>query len=354
MPSITNTDDAGAKCLLIGKSGSGKTGSLASLVAAGYNLRIIDTDKGVRPLRSLLTNPNYPYAKLITAKGIDLNYAVRYMPIDTSMKLQNVVRKIPGPGDRTTSERMLAPTDARSWTRVLDVMDKWPDQDADIGSVRSWGLQDVFVLDSFSTLAKAAYYFSQSLNGRLGARDSGNDYRRDVGEAQSQLTRLLELLYDSSIKCNVVVISHVTWVDESQGVASRPQESKDGTTIITTPDGYPSAIGRALSPHMGKYFNDVFVVRSSGSGSSVSRTISTVPQDGVVAKNSAWMEREYPVSYGLAEIFAKVRAQPSPTDVIDACKVSRRVEVPIAAATAPSASNTTLRRLPAPVASSTV
>jgi hypothetical protein len=190
-------------------------------------------------------------------------------------------------------------------------------------------------------LAKAAYYFSQAMNGRLGARDSGYDYQRDVGEAQSQLTRLLELLYDSSIKCNVVIISHIVWVDESQGVASRPKEAtKENAFVLSNPDGYPSAIGRALSPQMGKYFNDVFVVRQSGSGMSINRTISTVPQDGVMAKNSVWMEREYPVSYGLAQIFSLLRETDPPTDLIEACKP--RVAAP------PSASSPVAQRPPAP------
>lgn len=319
MPPINADLQAPSKILLIGKSGAGKTGALASLVAAGYNLRIIDTDKGVRTLRSLITDPHYPYAKIIADRGYDLNNAVRYVPVDTSMKLRNVMQKFPD--GRTTSTQLLAPVNASAWLRVLDLLDKWEDDDLTLGSVSTWNVNDILVIDSFSTLAKCAYYFSQSLNGRLGARDQGFDYQRDVGEAQSQLTRLLELLYDSSIACNVIVISHITWVDESQGVASRPKEnSKEGGYILSNPDGYPSAIGRALSPQMGKYFNDVYVVRSEGSGAAVRRTIATVPQDGVVAKHSVYLENEYPITYGMAEIFARLRSQPLPTDIIDACK----------------------------------
>lgn len=331
MPSITEDVNSPAKILLIGKAGAGKTGSLASLVASGYNLRIVDTDKGVRTLRSLITDSHYPYAKIIEERGIDITKAVRYVPIDTSMKLRTVTRKLPGDGDRGTSETLLAPTDAKAWMKAIGLLDRWADDELDLGHISTWGLQDILVLDSFSTLAKCAYYFSQSMNGRLGSRDQGYDYQRDVGEAQSQLTRLLELLYDSSIGCNVIVISHITWVDESQGVASRPRETgKDGNFVLSNPDGYPSAIGRALSPQMGKYFSDVYVVRSEGSGSAVRRTISTVPQDGVVAKHSVYLEREYPITYGLGEIFAKLRSQPSPTDLIEAFKPRTQVNAPVA------------------------
>lgn len=304
MPSIIEDIKSPAKILLIGKSGSGKTGSLASLVASGYRLRIVDTDKGVRPLRSLLTDIRYPYAKIIQQKGIDLSEAVRYVPIDTSMKLRTIVQK--SPDGKQTSSTLLAPADGRAWPKVMGLLDNWKEDDVSLGSVTKWTTDDVLVLDSFSTLAKCAYYFSQQMNGRLGARDQGYDYQRDIGEAQSQLTRLLELLYDSSIGCNVIVISHITWVDESRGIASRP---KDGETIVSNPEGYPSAIGRALSPQMGKYFNDVFIAKSEGTGMSVRRTISTVPSDGVTAKNSVYMDREYPVANGLAQIFAAIRGQ---------------------------------------------
>lgn len=341
MASILADIDSPAKILLIGKSGAGKTGALASLVAAGYNLRIIDTDKGVRTLRSLITDSRYPYAKIIAAKGIDLNHAVRYVSIDTAMKLRTIQVKIGE--NKFTSQTLLAPNDAKAWPKVVGLLDGWKEDGLDLGPVSSWGPMDVLVLDSFSTLAQCAYYFSQSMNGRLGARDQGYDFQRDVGEAQSQLRRLLELLYDSSIGCNVVVISHITWVDESRGVASRPQEN---TATFAAPDGYPSAIGRALSPQMGKYFNDMFVVRNSGSGSSVQRNISTVPMDGVVAKNSVFMDREYPASTGLASIFAAIRGKAPPTDLIEATKV--RVAAPSAPPTVASQPRVE-QRSPAPV-----
>lgn len=318
MANLLDLENDPAKILLIGKTGAGKTGALASLVAAGYKLRILDTDKGVRVLRSLLTHPNYPYGKLIKAKNIDLATALDFIPVSTGMKLRRVQRKMPN--GNYTEETILAPVDAKAWTTAVDKLDEWKDGKVNYGPVREWGQDTVLVIDSFSTLAKCAYYFNQAMNGRLGARDEGFDYQRDIGGAQSQLTRLLELIFDSSIKCNVVVISHITWVDDSQGTAQRPKtQDAQGNFVISSADGYPSAIGRALSPQMGKYFNDTYIARSTGSGINVNRTISTVPQDGVLAKNSVYLDREYPTSYGLAAIFSALRYQSVPQDLIDAC-----------------------------------
>jgi len=113
--------------MLIGKSGAGKTGSLASLVASGFNLRVIDTDKGIRPLRSLLLDSRYPYAKLIEKQKIDLNFAVRYVSIDLSLKLRSVSSKTPG--GNTKVETLLAPTDAKAWNKTLTLLDHWREDD---------------------------------------------------------------------------------------------------------------------------------------------------------------------------------------------------------------------------------
>lgn len=329
MPSILEDVANPAKILLIGKSGAGKTGSLASLVAAGYRLRIIDTDKGVRPLRSLLTDGRYPYAKIVKDQGIDLTTAVRFIPIDLKMKLRTITTKLPNGNSKT--ETLLAPVEAKAWAQILGMLDHWKEEDGtDLGPLSSWDTRDVLVIDSFSTLAKCVYYFSQSMNGRLGARDQGYDYQRDIGEAQSQLTRLLELLYASSIPCNVIIITHITWVDDSAGVAQRPRvgEGQNAEIVMTQSDGYPSAIGRALSPQMGKYFNDSFTVRATGTGEAVRRTISTVPQEGVIAKNSVFLEREYPVSHGLATIFSAILGYPLPPGFVENLSPSRRSAVP--------------------------
>ena len=45
------------KMLFIGPSGAGKTGALASLASAGYNLRILDMDNGLDVLANVLNNP---------------------------------------------------------------------------------------------------------------------------------------------------------------------------------------------------------------------------------------------------------------------------------------------------------
>jgi predicted GTPase len=48
MPTFENfTEAQSIKMLYMGNTGAGKTGSICALAAAGYNVRVLDLDKGV-------------------------------------------------------------------------------------------------------------------------------------------------------------------------------------------------------------------------------------------------------------------------------------------------------------------
>ena len=219
VPPINAPSSDPAKIMEIGKSGSGKTGSLASLVAAGYRLRIMDTNKGINALRSLLTNYKYPYRKYCETHGINIGSAVSYVPIDQNMRVCDGLI----PGEKAGE---IKPKDARAWDRATGLLTNWIDGDLKLGNINTWTDKNVLVINSFSTLAYDCYYFVQSFNGRLGAREEGYDFQRNVGGAQSLLRRMLELLYSTSVKCNVIIISHLTWVDTSQGYAQSPEPAR--------------------------------------------------------------------------------------------------------------------------------
>lgn len=317
------------KLIMVGLQGEGKTGSLASLVCAGQKLRILDTDKGARTLRSLLTNPNYPYAAIVKKKGIDLNTAVRYISIDTEMEL----RDVKGQGGKI--EQILAPKNAEAWPTVMRYLNNWKEVESsrdetgaivrktvcDLGPASKWGTDCTLVFDTLATLSTMAYYYIQSLNGRLGAREDGFDYQRDIGGAQAQIRRLMEMLGNAGMNTNVIIMSHINRIDTAQGFNRSPDQiARDATANRETPvidaKGFPEVIGKALSPKVGKFFNNVFMVKSSGSGGNVKRTICCQPIDNVAIKNSDWLEREYDTTTGLAEIYAAMRGEVLDPDLV--------------------------------------
>jgi hypothetical protein len=272
------------KCLIIGHSGSGKTGGLASLPTAGLRLRILDLDNGLDILRAFLTDPASPYVK----RNPDVAKNVSFITLTEPM------RNVGG---------ALVPAKATVWKRMTDMLSHWKDGDEDLGPVTSWTEQDVLVIDSFSMASSAALNWHLALNGKLGVIRSQNEGRRDIGEAQRLLRTLLEMLYDESVKCNVVVTGHITLVTES-GLSPQSEEAH-GETVI----GFPAAIGRALSPHIPRYFNSVLLTQVQGTGSAARHKLFTRSQGVVNAKTSAPLRvaPDYPIETGLADYFKAVK-----------------------------------------------
>jgi hypothetical protein len=265
MPNLT--DYAGAKVtkmLVVADSGAGKTGALASLARAGYNLRILDYDSGLNVLVDLLKSDPQALAR------------IEYETLTDSMK--NVSGK-------------LIPKSATVWQRTSKILDNWspPNASAKLGPITSWGPQDILIIDSLSFLAKGAMDWILAMNGRLGAQPHQSDWY----SGQQLLEQLMQLLFDEGVKCNVIVNCHITYIGEENGPVK----------------GYPATLGKALSPKIGSYFNTVLRIKTSGVGQSRQRKIFTKTSDIVELKTASptSVKAEYSIETGLAEYFADER-----------------------------------------------
>jgi hypothetical protein len=298
-----------AKMLLIGDQGHGKTGAKAALIAAGYKLRMIDVDRGSKILRSLLTDPHYPYAAYMKKHGIDPREPGRIscIPINVPMDVTNTTVRRDG---RNMSYDILAPTSARPWAQVLDLMKNWKDGDLNLGAITDWDNDTIFDIDTLSTLAELAKYWNQALNNRLGALE--DDHGRDTGAAQELVSRLAIKLTNPEVRCNVIITTHRTWIDMERGAPLSPEQLLREKKSVEA-RGYPTIIGRALSPFLGKRWNDQVIVQQSDRGE---RKIHTEMTDNTAAKHSVWLEPTYPLSSGLAEIFAALQFKSLPEDFI--------------------------------------
>lgn len=258
------------KMLLLGDSGAGKTGSLASLAQAGYNLRILDLDNGLDVLANLLSDLKSPYGK-------DAINRVNYITVTDPMK--NIAGK-------------LIPVKASVWQRSMGYLQKWDDGEVNYGPITSWTPQEILVIDSLSFLANSALNLVLAMNGRLGQQAHQSDWF----QAQNLIKSFLEMLYDESVKCSVIVCAHVAY-----------QEVEGSTTR-----GLPNTLGKALNPIIGRYFNNTLLVKSVGQGAAIKRKILTNTTGVVELKNSAPLKvlSEYPIETGLAEYFRAVQTQP--------------------------------------------
>lgn len=249
MPTLDAAPPPFVKIMVIGDSGSGKTGALVSLARAGYNLRILDMDDGLAPL-----------AQLIKAEDASLLARVGFMTFRDNYKNNELVRP------------------AKAYLGASRTMDKWEDDTVP----SAWGHEYVYVVDSLTLLARAAF------NQAISLAPACKDPRQWYASAQQAVENFLACVTSPNFGTNVVILTHINEI-----------EMADGTS-----KGFPSAVGKALSRHIGKYLNDLFVVETRGSGNNVRRIIRTVPNGITDAKTSlVGLPSELPINTGLADIF---------------------------------------------------
>lgn len=294
MGNITqHSSSSSTKLLLIGDSSSGKTGALMSLAAAGYRLRILDFDAGADILRNYATAADSPYVK--TNPKVAANIDV--------VTCTDMMRAVGG---------QLVPVRAAAWQKATEMLMHWKELGGadgktvvnDLGKVTEWGPEEVLIIDSLTMASSAARNHHLQLNGKLTANLTQNESRRVVGATQQLIRTLLEMLYSDAVKCNVVVNSHITLVTET-GLGPQ-SEGAQGESFR----GYPSSVGRALSPLIPRYFNSALSIDVEGSGTSARHYIYTRSRGNVLVKTPAPLKvkDKYDISNGLAEYFAAVRS----------------------------------------------
>jgi len=246
------------KILYIGNSSTGKTGSLVSLVADGYKLRILDLDNGLDSLKAYVK-------KQCPDKLGNIDYETQR----DSYKVANGQLVLNGP--------------AKAFANSVKLLDKWSDE----STPAEWGPDTIFVLDSLTRLGDAAFEWAKAMN--PGAKDP----RQWYGQAQAGVESVLSMLTDPRFATNVIVISHV-----------KVSELPDGTV-----KGYVSAIGQALGATIPTYFNTLVLAESAGSGDNVKRKIKTVPTSLVDLKTPApfAVPKDLPLETGLSTLFKTLK-----------------------------------------------
>jgi len=257
MPNLTE-HHAGqyVKLLFIGDSGTGKTGALTSLVADGYHLKILDLDNGLDALRQWV--------------GHECAENMKNVDFETLR-------------DEMTMTAMGPTVRAKTYIAALKLMNEWSD-----GSSPSEGTdKDIFVLDSLTSLGRAAFEWAKA------SAPSAKDPRQWYFAAQQSLENVVGMLSSAEFKSNVIIISHINYKELEQGVHK----------------GYPSAVGSAMGPTIPKYFNTMVQAEIRGSGKTASRKIKTLPSSVIDLKNPSpfKMESEYDLGTGLAEIFKSLK-----------------------------------------------
>lgn len=283
MPKATqHQSQTATKMLVIGDSGSGKTGSLYSLVEAGYKFVISDFDNGL----------DFLFA-MVKRERPDLLDNIIYETFTDKMK--------------AVGGRILPLGAPTAYTNSMNAMTKWEfgkkgdDDYYNIGNIGDWDEDVIFVLDSLTFCSIAAMRMILAVNGRLGQRPWQSDY----GDAQGLIENMLALLHSTGVKCNVIVMSHINTIgDETDGTMHR----------------YPMAIGKALCPKIGAYFNTMVSVKNKGIGANAKRVIRTVSEGILELKvplPPGLVGIDLPIKTGMATLFRELKGVPKQLALVE-------------------------------------
>lgn len=248
------------KVLLAGDAMSGKTGSLVSLLKAGYRLFIMDFDNKLDILKQVAQR-----------ECPDMLDNVEFVSLRDKFKA--------GPQGPVLDG---AP---KAFPTAMKYLDNWPEH----GKPSEWGPECILVIDSLSRMCDAAYDFNLAV---MPAKLSA-DPRAVYGASQDVVESVLASLTSESFRTNVIVIAHVQYMD-----------LPDGTT-----KGFPQGVGQKLSPKIPQYFSSYVLYTNKGG----KRRIITTSTPLVDLANPApfKIEKEYPIETGLADIFAALRDPPA-------------------------------------------
>lgn len=255
MPAFSeHTSNTLVKVLCASDSGAGKTGACAVLADAGLNLRFLDFDNGLSVLKGYLKNK----AALERIHYVD--------------QLQDEMQLLAG---RVGIKK------ASAFQRAMDALDKGGEAywGAPIPPLVQWTQRDVLIIDSLSMAGRASLQMVMNANGAGMKAPEIQHY----GTAMDNIEKWLQILCGSSVKCHVIINTHITNIE--------------GTAKL-----YPEALGSKLSPKIGRYFDNMVSLTTFG-GKRVFKT----DKDGLFAlKTAVPMPESLPIETGWKDIFEKL------------------------------------------------
>lgn len=212
----------GAKVLLMGGTGTGKTYVIRTLIEAGITPFVIFTEPGMESLSDLDSHP----------------YHWTYIPPVTSdwSTLEAIGKTV----NSVTWEALSKMTDAnrKKYGQWLDVIQANNDFVCDecgehFGDVQSWGTDRALVMDSLTGFSQMA--FRLHIGGKIAK--SMPEYQ----VAQEMVMRVLDA-WTTSTRCWFVMTAH---------------EEREADMETGAIKRMPSSVGKAIAPQIPRFFSDV-------------------------------------------------------------------------------------------------
>ncbi len=273
--------------ILAGYPGAGKTGALASLLNAGYKVRMIDYEGNYDPLLEYVD----PRAMV----NLDI------------VTLQD---KISTDGDKIQPQGI--PT---AFNRTLELLKEWKYTDEDgeavnLGKSADWGPDTVVVIDSMTGLGEAALRLSMKMNNKTPSNLTPGVYQ----DAVTRAMWTLDVLKRDDRNYHLIVLAHlflygpqdVITMDDAKSDNKPVRDAKlEAIELDLVPTKLlPKGVTKNNSNDIaGKLPTLLLVERAKlvGKDTRIIRTVSDLPVDVKLPLRGA--KPYYPVDTGMAEIF---------------------------------------------------
>lgn len=236
VPAVVASTLPGAKIMLMGPTGTGKTHSIGTALEAGLRVVFFAYEQGVESLLGYFTDNGKPIPE-------NLHICTVKAPTASFLEMADMVKTV----NTLSFDTLIKQQDpARSKYNQLEHFlrtfnDVTTDKGLKLGSVQSWGTDTMLVVDGLTGLCSAA--MKACIGGKF-ARD-----QKDWGLAQNMVEEILRKT-TAECQCWFTLISHVERETDPNG---------GGLKLMA------SALGRALAPKLPTMFSDVILCKRMGS-----------------------------------------------------------------------------------------
>lgn len=269
------------RIMVVGFPGTAKTGSLASLLNAGFKIRMLDFDGNPDPLLQ--------FADKDKLKNLDIAYFSDAMRVGS---------------------RFIEPVGIPSaFPDALRMMDEWKYKD-DEGNIvnlgvpdRDWGPDTILVLDSLTSMGEAAFNRAMKLMNKT----PENNTDRVWGLAMHEQAAFVKKLASNNKRYHVIILAHLKIIaprDVRKGDSPLTEKIKENMAEMIVPRMYPRALGWELPQQIGKEFPVIIEAEKVIRGGKTIRTLNLEPKVLLDLKfPAAIKDSRLPIETGMLQVF---------------------------------------------------
>lgn len=272
------------RMMIVGYPGTAKTGGLASLIDAGYKIRMLDYDGNSDPIFQYVN-------KRENLANVDI--------VSLEDKLRNGQKFIETTGIPT------------AFANGLNLLDEWKYKEEDgtevnLGRSKNWGCDTIVVLDSNSSMGQAAFRRQMALMNKTPITTTQQLW----GVAMAQQEAFIEKLTSDSNRFHVIVLAHLKMIgpkDIKDTEDETTKELKKRVADLVDTRLFPAALGQGLPPIIGGHFPILIEASNEFKAGKTERVFRTIPRPELDLKVPSRVSFDkVSVSDGLAKIFAEL------------------------------------------------